>query len=94
MGIDLRWQTKRPTKTRKLPFLPRFGFYLEIGGKALVYRQVPFLETLVYLAQVGPSIAAFVRVTKAQLAEVQFPGMSDLDPPPTITTSARDVTTR
>ena len=63
----------KPTKTRKLPLLPRLGIVVELGGRRFSYRQVPLFETLVNLMERGPSFSNLQKIVMEQLYEVNLP---------------------
>jgi hypothetical protein len=73
MPNSLCVEKSKRTKTRKLPFLPRFGFIVEIGGRQIAYRQVPLTETLLNLRERGFSMKNLVKVAMEQINEVKFP---------------------
>jgi hypothetical protein len=73
MANQLCVEKSKRTKTRKLPFLPRFGFVIEVGGRQISYRQVPMTETLLNLRERGFSMKNFVRVALEQLGEIELP---------------------
>ena len=66
----------RPTKTRKIPFLPRLGFVVELGGRRFSYRQVPLIETILNLMERGPSFSNLQKIVLEQLYEVNLPSRS------------------
>lgn len=63
----------KPSRTRKLPFLPRIGFVIDVAGRRFSIRQVPLLESLTNLIQWGLSRSNLERIEAEQLAEVVFP---------------------
>ena len=76
MSYEFHWQKKKPTEHRKLPLLPRFGFYVELGGWAVTFKKISVLETLLNLASRGVSkkiLEEMDKEQKKQLAEIQFP---------------------
>lgn len=66
-------QKSGKSATRKLPLLPRFGFFLDIAGRQISFRQVPVTETIVNLLERGPSLLNFNAIVKEQLQEIKFP---------------------
>lgn len=73
MSILLRLQRRKPSTSRKLPILPRFGFYLDIAGYEMTYKQVPILESVINLIERGWPPSQLYKIYKEQLAEIQFP---------------------
>jgi hypothetical protein len=73
MSIAINLDKIDPGKTRRLPFLPRFGWVLEWNHHQLSYRQTPFLETLVNLRERGFSYENLLKVSLAEVKEIQFP---------------------
>lgn len=63
----------KKSKTRKLPFLPRFGFVFEVAGKRVSFRQVPLTETVANLFERGPSLSNLKNIISEQLQEICFP---------------------
>jgi hypothetical protein len=61
------------TKLRKLPFLPRLGVTVEIAGRQFVYKQVPFLETVLNIRDRGFNLRNIAAVAREELDEVRFP---------------------
>ena len=80
MATEFLARRKKLSKTRKLPFLPRVGVYIDVAGYEVVYKIVPFFETLANLVSEHLSPASLRRVRNQQLAEVQFPtpGVQDV----------------
>ncbi len=73
MGILFESEKKKPSKTRKLPFLPRFGIYIDFAGRDFVYKQTSLLETALNLQERGLSLSNFTKLMVEQFAEIQFP---------------------
>ncbi len=64
----------RRSGLRKLPFLPRLGLTVDVGGWQLTYRQTPLLEALANLRGAGFSTKAFRKAWSDALDEIRFPG--------------------
>ncbi|MEZ4743136.1 MAG: hypothetical protein R3B45_11945 [Bdellovibrionota bacterium] len=73
MGMELKIEKKKSTKTRKAPILPRLGIYIDFCGREIVYRQIPVLETALNLHERGLSMTNLLKITMEQFAEIQFP---------------------
>jgi len=73
MGIQFETDKIKPTKTRRLPFLPRIGIYVDFGGREFSYKQTSILETAINLQERGLTMANLLKVTVEQFAEIQFP---------------------
>ena len=74
MPFDFHVQKRKPSPTRKLPYLPRIGLYVDFGARELTLKYVPLLESLLNVAeQPKVTVAAFSRVVKQQIGEVAFP---------------------
>ncbi len=81
----------KSTKTRKLPWLPRMGFVLEIGGRKISYRQAPFFETIAILMERGVTLSNFQKAAKEQLFEIVLPNEKKRR---TVNVKARTVSSR
>lgn len=68
-----RIEQSRKTRSRKLPWLPRVGFVLDIGGRRISYRQAPVLETLFNLLERGASKTNLNKIIAEQLYEICLP---------------------
>jgi hypothetical protein len=88
MGVSFEVDKKKPSKTRKLPFLPRVGIYVDFGGREFVYKQTSLLETALNLQERGITMANWVKLMVEQFAEIEFPTKKKGK---TITTSARTI---
>ena len=64
------------TRTRKLPFLPRLGLVIDIGGRRISYRQAPVLETLFNLLERGATRSNFDKIIAEQLYEIALPSLA------------------
>ena len=73
MANQLCIEKSEPSKTRRLPFLPRIGLFIDIAGRQITYRQVPITETLLNLRDVGFSMANLMKVAAKQFNEIKFP---------------------
>ena len=88
MGIQFEVDKKKPSKTRKLPFLPRFGIYVDFAGREFIYKQTPLLETALNLQERGISVSNLLKLMVEQFSEIEFPAKKKAK---TITTSARTI---
>lgn len=91
MGISFTHDKSKNTKTRKFPFLPRFGVFLDLGGRTFVYKQTPVLETVANLIERGVNLANLLKINKEQFNEIQFPKEKK---PRIIKTSAKTISVR
>ena len=73
MNIYLNKQKRKPSATRKLPWFPRIGLYIDIGGAEYSLKIVPFSETILNLIERGLSIDDLDFVSQEQFKEVHFP---------------------
>ena len=80
MATMLSVQKSERSKLRKLPFLPRFGFTIEVAGRQLTYRQVPLLETLLNARERGLTLKNLLSVAAEALDEVRFPAGAGRSP--------------
>lgn len=81
--LDLSIEKKSPTSTRKIPFLPRIGVYVDFAGYELYFKQVPFLESMLNLWEEGHeallrqgkplSVSRLRSIVKQQFSEIKFP---------------------
>ena len=76
MVNQLKIEKARKSRSRKIPFLPRFGFVVEFAGKKISYRQAPLFETMVNLLDRGPSFSNFQKIVLEQLYEISLPSVS------------------
>ena len=88
MGIQFEVDKKKPSKTRKLPFLPRIGIYIDFGGREFVYKQTSLLETALNLQERGISMSNWMKLMVEQFSEIEFPAKKKNK---TITTSATTI---
>lgn len=71
----LRFERTKKTRSRKFPFLPRFGVVVDIGGHRVSYRQAPLLETLANLIERGATRTNFNKIVSEQLYEITLPSL-------------------
>ncbi|SME93935.1 hypothetical protein [Pseudobacteriovorax antillogorgiicola] len=64
------------TRTRKLPFLPRLGVVIDVGGRRISYRQAPLLETFLNLLERGATRSNFDKIIAEQLYEIALPSLA------------------
>lgn len=81
----------RPTTTRKLPLLPRFGFVVDVAGRRISFRQAPLLETMVNLVERGITLSNMQKIVSEQLGEIKFPFESK---PITVNVQSRTIARR
>lgn len=62
-----------PSKSRKLPFLPRVGLVVDAFGLQFVFKGVPLAETFLSARERGLTLANLRKAAEDQLAEVTFP---------------------
>lgn len=72
MGILFESKKRRPSPTKRIPLLPRFGFYLDVFGREFTFKQVPVLETAINLIKSGVTLSNLKKITKRQFDEVSF----------------------
>jgi hypothetical protein len=61
------------SKLRRIPFLPRLGLTLEIGGRQFTFKNAPFIETFLNWRDLGFTFANFKKVAVEELDEINFP---------------------
>jgi hypothetical protein len=66
-------QTSKPSKLRRLAFLPRIGLIVDVGGRQFTYRQAPLAETLLNLAHRGFSMKNLMEIGFQQFREIELP---------------------
>lgn len=71
----LRIERVKKTRTRKLPFLPRFGIVVDVAGRRLSYRQAPIFETILNLLERGATKSNFDKIVMEQLYEISLPSL-------------------
>ena len=79
MSNSISFQKAPKSNTRKLPFFPRFGFVIDIGGRQFSYRQVPLLEVLANVIQNKSGMKGFIESTRTMLEEVRLCGFENLE---------------
>ena len=73
MGLLFSSEKRQKSSTRKLPFLPRIGIYVDFCGYEFVLKHVPLLETLLNINPYHLTRAKLEQVIANQLDEVVFP---------------------
>ncbi|MDD9950975.1 MAG: hypothetical protein OXT67_05355 [Zetaproteobacteria bacterium] len=73
MGLFFSTEKRKKTGTRKLPFLPRVGIYIDFAGYEVVLKHVPIMETLVNINPYHLTRAKLQQVMAMQMDEVNFP---------------------
>lgn len=66
-------EKSKASKTRKAPFLPRFGFYLEFAGREISYKHAPILEAILNLRSRGFSQANLMDLAQEVFNEIRLP---------------------
>jgi hypothetical protein len=61
------------SKLRKLPMLPRFAVTVEFAGRQFIFKQAPFLETLLNVKDRGFSLKNLLKVAAEELDEIRLP---------------------
>lgn len=84
MANSISFGKSKPSKLKRLPFLPRFGFTIDVAGMEFNYRYAPIAETLMNMDLKSFSLKALVETSMKQLKEIKI--SPDLD----ATTSAQD----
>jgi hypothetical protein len=79
------------TRSRKLPWLPRFGVVVDFGGRRFSYRQVPLLETVVNLLERGPTRFNVNQILMEQFYEICLPSFVRRN---TVDVEAKTISTR
>jgi hypothetical protein len=75
MSSSLSFGKSPKSATRKLPLLPRFGFFIDIGGRQLSYRKVPLLETLANMIEdKNVGMKGLIETTRTMMREVRLSG--------------------
>ncbi len=72
MPIYVALKKSRPSKLKRLKFLPRFGLTVDFAGRELHYRHTPILETLINLKGKKPSFAGLMEVALEQFREIDL----------------------
>lgn len=70
MATSISIEKSKPSKLRRLPFLPRLGFTVDFAGVELSYRQAPILEALFNMKDRGISVEKLLEVSTEQLREI------------------------
>lgn len=73
MASMLRLLKAETTKLRRVKFLPRVGLTVELGGRVLVFKHTPALETLLNLKARGFSLKNLSKLAIEELEEIRFP---------------------
>lgn len=73
MPIRLEYQKSKPSKTRKLPYLPRIGVVVDFAHWTVTYKQTPILETAANLVNEHVNIPKILQVVEKQFSEIKFP---------------------
>ena len=68
-GISIK--DSKPSKVRRLRFLPRISFSMDIMNKRIEFTQAPVTELLYNLYQDGFSKDNFMKVVMAQMTEAK-----------------------
>ncbi len=73
MASMLRILKAESTKLRRVKFLPRIGLTVEMGGRVLVFKHTPALETFLNLKQRGLTLKNLGKLAIDELEEIRFP---------------------
>lgn len=73
MGNSICIQKTKPSKLKRLAFLPRMAVTVDIAGRQFTYRQAPLAETLLNLWGTRPSVERLIRISHQQLSEITLP---------------------
>lgn len=78
MANSICIEKAKPSKIRRLGFLPRLGITIEVGGKQFTYRQAPIIETIVNVMDRGFSFKNLMDVAQEQLREIELPTLKSM----------------
>lgn len=66
-------EKSKKSKVTRLPFLPRIGITIDLGGRQIIYRQAPFLEFAFNLMSRGFSKRNMIEIAQQQFREIELP---------------------
>jgi hypothetical protein len=72
MSNSLCVEKSKPSRVKRLPFLPRVGIFVDFGGREFSYRQAPLLETLYNLRGKRFNLKNLLGVAFQQLREINL----------------------
>lgn len=72
MASEIQINKSKKSKTRKLPFLPRIGLYIDVAGYEVFIKNAPLGETLWNLYERGFSTTNLTKVAREQLKEIKM----------------------
>jgi hypothetical protein len=75
MATLLFREKKPPSATRKCPWIPRVGLYIDFGNFVFGFRQISLLEAMLNLPERGITMAQLLKVLKEQAQDIQFPSL-------------------
>jgi hypothetical protein len=73
MATMLRLLKAESAMLRRVQFLPRVGMTVELGGRVLVFKHTPTLETLLNLKDRGFSLKNLTKLAIEELEEIRYP---------------------
>lgn len=73
MANSISIEKAKPSKVRRLKFLPRLGVTIELGGRQITFRHAPIFETLLNVFDRGLSFKNLIEVSREQLREIEIP---------------------
>lgn len=72
MSNSLSVEKSKPSRVKRLRFLPRVALFVDFGGRELSYRQAPLLETLYNMRGRKFSLKGLLEVAHQQLSEINL----------------------
>ncbi len=73
MTTMLRLLKAESTKLRRVKFLPRIGLTIDLGGRILVFKSTPALETFLNLKDRGLALKNLAKLAIDEMDEIRFP---------------------
>lgn len=63
------------SRSRKFPWLPRFGLVIDFGGRRFSFRHAPLMETVLNLLERGATRSNLEKIVTEQLYEISLPSL-------------------
>ncbi len=73
MTTMLRLLKAESTKLRRVKLLPRIGLTIDLGGRILVFKSTPALETFLNLKDRGLALKNLAKLAIDEMDEIRFP---------------------
>jgi hypothetical protein len=73
MAISFTVSKAERTKLRRMPFLPRLGFTVEVAGRQFTIKNAPMVETFLNWRDIGFTVANFKKIAFEEWNEINFP---------------------